>query len=239
MILTKTKIRLILLLMAFSFAVSCSMADDDADSLREANSNDNVEVLAANCIVLPGDLDPTSGLDSLDSDTLRVFPDDISIHKMLMQCLVSSQSMVKIITSSIDAAVFGSGMSAWMDYYTSYLGVYSSENDSRSKQWNVEENVVYDGTFWDYYLSILDLPGGAAADFSGEKAIEVYYNMGMRKGVMIFSPTNFDAVKFPARIFGADIKGKFYFENDGEKTVNELFLTNIGVNNNVKFIRNV
>ena len=218
---------------------SCSSMDDD-DSVPLDNKNGSFEeMLSKNLIVLPGDKDPMTGLDSLNRDTLKIFPDDVLFHKMLMQCMVSSQSMVRIIASSIDATVLGNGSAAWLDYYSSYLGVYSSVNDSRSKQWNLEQYVLYGGTTWDYHLSILDLPEGVATDNRGTNAVEVFYDTDFNRGIMIFSPTDFDAVGFPKKVFGPDIMGILTFSNDGVTTTNELYLTNIGVNNSVNYIRNV
>ena len=217
---------------------SCSMDDDD-DAASPNKFGGFEAMLSKNLIVLPGDKDPMTGLDTLNRDTLKIFPDDVLFHKMLMQCMVSSQSMVHIIASSIDATVLGNGSAAWLDYYSSYLGVFSSVNDSRSKQWNLEQYVMCGGTVWDYHLSILDLPEGVATDNRGTNAVEVFYDTDFSRGIMIFSPTDFDAVGFPKKVFGPDIMGVLTFSNDGVTTTNELYLTNIGVNNSVNYIRNV
>ena len=219
---------------------SCSSMDD-ADAAPERDNSDKAikEVLARNCIRLPGGEDPSIGLDSLSSDTLKVFPDDIGYHKLLMQSLVSAQGMVTIIARSIDISVFGGSNNSWMNYYEPYLGVYSSFNDSRSKQWNLEKDITYEGRVWDYHLSILDLPEGVSSDNNAVRAVEVFYDSDFNHGVMTFSPTDFDAVRFPKKIFGPDIRGVLTFVNDGSTTTNELYLTNIGVNNNVKYIRNI
>lgn len=216
---------------------SCSM--DDGDDNATDNGFDKRELLAACSNMLPGPDDPAWGLDSLSNDTLKVFPDEAAFHKLVMQCLVSSQCMVKIITSSIDASVFGPGSNDWMDYYQPYLGVYSSVNDSRSKQWELERDALYDGVYWDYHLKIIDLPEGFGTNNSGDKAVDLYYDGDFKNGFMVFSPTDFDAVRFPVKIFGPEIMGKLFFSNDGNTYTNELYLTNIGVNNNVKYIRNV
>ncbi len=219
---------------------SCSMEGDSDDDRPYDNNGKSVsEVLASNCIYLPGGEDPSIGLDSLSSDTLKVFPDDVVFHKLLMQSLVSAQGMASIIARSIDISVFGGGNNSWMNYYEPYLGVYSSYNDSRSKQWNLESNIAYEGKTWDYHLSILDLPEGVTIDSKGMRAVEVFYDSEFSRGIMVFSPTDYDAVRFPKKIFGPDIMGFFAFVKDGGITTNELYLTNIGVNNNVKYIRNV
>ena len=225
---------------------SCSMADDgDMDSPMH-NGLDNmkgdngiIEVLASNCITLPGYGDPLVGLDSLSNDTLKIFPDDEVFHKLLMQSMLSAQGMVKIIARSIDASVNINSGNAWMTYTDPYLGVFTSVNDSRSKQWYLEKDVEYNDVQWDFHLSILDLPEGVATDNNGERAVEVFYNGDLKNGVMIFSPTDFDAVRFPTKIFGPDIKGVLIYSNDGNVVTNELYLTNIGIGNNVKYIRNV
>ena len=218
---------------------ACSSMDDEDSSPTFNDDNAIKELLARNCIVLPGNSDPSNGLDTLSNDTLKIFPDDAAFHKLLMQCLVSSQGMVQIITRSIDASVFTSGGNSWMSYYEPYLGVYSSFNDSRSKQWNLEQDVFYEGKIWNYHLSILDLPEGVPIDNKGERAVEVFYDYDFKHGIMTFSPTDFDAVRFPKKIFGPDIKGTLTFISESGITANELYLTNIGVNNNVKYIRNV
>lgn len=219
---------------------SCSMeGDSDEDRPYDNNGKSVSEVLASNCIYLPGGEDPSIGLDSLSSDTLKVFPDDVVFHKLLMQSLVSAQGMASIIARSIDMSVFGGTNNSWMNYYMPYLGVYSSYNDSRSKQWDLEKDVTYEGRVWDYHLSILDLPEGVSADNRAERAVEVFYDSDFDRGAMTFSPTDFDAVRFPKKIFGPDIRGVLTFENDGATTTNELYLTNIGVSNNVKYIRNI
>lgn len=222
-----------------SLSACSSMDDEDSSATITDDNNAITELLARNCIVLPGNSDPSNGLDTLSNDTLKIFPDDAAFHKLLMQCLVSSQGMVQIITRSIDASVFTNGGNSWMSYYEPYLGVYSSFNDSRSKQWNLEQDVFYEGKTWNYHLSILDLPEGVSIDNKGERAVEVYYDYDFKHGIMTFSPTDFDAVRFPKKIFGPDIMGTLTFIRESGITANELFLTNIGVNNNVKYIRNV
>jgi len=248
MTLTNTKIVFILLLTTSILATqSCNMVDEDINAMSpdsnhmdyKGGDNSITEVLAANCITLPGYGDPSSGLDSLSNDTLKNFPDDEVFHKLLMQSMLSSQGMVKIIARSIDASINVNSGNGWMTYYDPYLGVFTSANDSRPKQWNLEKDVEYNDVQWDYHLIILDLPEGVATDNNGERAVEVFYNSDFKRGVIIFSPTDFDAVRFPSKIFGADIKGIFTFSNDGNATTNELYLTNIGVGNNVKYIRNV
>ena len=218
---------------------SCSMeGDSDDDSLYDNNGKSVSEVLAGNCIYLPGGEDPSIGLDSLSSDTLKIFPDDAMFHKLLMQGLVSAQGMATIIARSIDISVSVSG-NGWMNYYEPYLGVYSSFNDSRSKQWYLEDNVAYLDKVWEYHLSIIDLPEGVIVDNKVERAVEVFYDGDFNSGIMIFSPTDFDIVRFPKKIFGPDIKGVLTFSKNGGVSTNELYLTNIGVNNNVKYIRNI
>ena len=222
---------------------SCAAMDDEdmgaPDNKFGDGSNAVKEVLASNCIALPGGSDPSVGLDTLSNDTLKTFPDEAIFHKLLMQSIVSSQGMAKVITRSIDGSVDGPGSNYWMDYYSPYLGVYSSYNDSRSKQWNLEQDAAYESSMWDYHLCILDLPEGVAPDNSGVRAVEAFYNSDFNKGVVTFSPTDFDAVRFPKKIFGPDIMGMLSFVFDGGVTTNELYLTNIGVNNNVMYIRNV
>ena len=239
MTLTNTKIVFILLLTTSLSLSACSSMDDEDSSPAINDDKALTELLAGNCIVLPGNSDPSNGLDTLSNDTLKIFPDDAAFHKLLMQCLLSSQGMVQIITRSIDASVFTNGGNSWMSYYEPYLGVYSSFNDSRSKQWNLEQDVFYEGKTWNYHLSILDLPEGVSIDKKGERAVEVFYDSDFRHGMMTFSPTDFDAVRFPKKIFGPDIRGTFTFIRESGITANELYLTNIGVNNNVKYIRNV
>ena len=240
MTLTKTKILFILLLTISLLTVqSCSMDDDDESAPMDSNKLGDMNVLSSKFIVLPGNNDPMTGLDSLNSDTLKIFPHDIVFHKMLMQCMVSSLSMVHNIASSIDETVLGKGTATWMDYYSSYLGVYSSLNDSRSKQWDLEQDVLFDGRTWAYHLTILDLPEGVTPENKEEHAVEIFYDADFSRGVMFFSPTDFDAVGFPKKIFGPDIKGMVTFSKDDSNIINELYLTNIGINNNVKYIRNV
>lgn len=245
MTLTKTKILFILLLTTVISVVSgCSMDDDDdigsmdLPGIYDSNNNFS-EILAANCIELIGVSDPASVIDSLSVDTLKVFPDDASFHNLLMQSLLASQVVVKNITRSIDASVQGRDGSKWMNYTEPYLGVYSSANDSRSKQWDLETDVIYEGVQWDYHLSILDLPEGVASSNNGERAVEIFYDSKFRNGVIIFSPPDFDAVRYPTKLFGPDIRGVFTFANDGNAITNTLYLTNIGINNNVKYIRNI
>ena len=155
---------------------------DDASNYMDG-SKEMPEILAKNCIHLPGDGDPAVGLDTLSNDTLKIFPNDIAFHKLLMQSLASSQGMVTIIARSID---FGQGGNYWMNYYEPYLGVYSSNNDSRSKQWDLESNIEYEGKTWDFHLSILDLPEGVTVDNKGVRAVEVFYDVDFNRGLMVF-----------------------------------------------------
>lgn len=220
--------------------LACSSMDDDLDAAAPNENSSNMrEQLASNCNVLPGGNDPSVGLDTLSNDTLKIFPNDTIFHKLLMQCIASSQGMAKIVTRSIDGTVSGQGTNYWMSYYAPYLGVYSSANDSRSKQWNLEQDVTYNGRAWDFHLNILDLPEGVAPDNTEVRAVEAFYDYGFNNGIVTFSPTDFDAVRFPKKIFGPDIMGALTFAYDGSTTTNELYLTNIGSNNNVMYIRNV
>ena len=222
---------------------SCSSLDGDMEELgdyRDAKSNPvEGKWLSDNFIELPGGREPSVGLDSISNDTLKVFPNEAAYHTLLMRCIVSAQSMARIIAQSIDASVYGGNNTNWMNYFTPYLGVYSSVSDSRSKQWKLEEDVTYNGKWWKFHLSILDLPEGVVSDNGGENAVEMYYDVECKHGVMIFSPTDFDVVRFPVKIFGPDIVGVLTFDYDEGVVTNELYLTNIGVNNNVMYIRNV
>jgi hypothetical protein len=246
MTLKKTKLLFILLLTVMLSVLSCSIEDDE---IAEAVSDDN-SVHSKYCINLPGELNLTMGLDSLSQDTLKIFPLENNFHEIFMKGVMTAQGMVSTIVNELDATVSGKTGVSWMSYEEPYLGVYSSLSDSRFKQWNLEKTKVgsdiltEEGTeqLWDNVLSISDMPKGTSTSGDVEisdKALELYYKDNFSNGVMLFSPTDFDAVNFPVKIFGDEIMGKFVFDDNYNIINNKLFITGIGEKNNVKYIRNI
>ena len=61
----------------------------------------------------------------------------------------------------------------------------NSDDDNRDKHIVVEENVLYEGTNWDYFLTVTD------AD-SDEIAFQLFWNRSPRKGIAIMNPYQMD-----------------------------------------------
>lgn len=246
MALKNTKLLFILLLTVILCVVSCSLEDDEnAETISDDNS-----VHSRYCITLPGEINITMGLDSLSQDTLKIFPLEQNFHEIFMKGVMTAQGMVSTIVKELDATVSGKTGVTWMSYEEPYLGVYSSLSDSRFKQWNLEKKIPgsdYQGEYieekvWDNVLTICDMPKGTGTSGETEisdKALELYYTDKFSNGIMLFSPTDFDAVNFPVKIFGDEIMGKFVFDDNYNIINNKLYITGIGKKNNVKYIRNI
>ncbi|MBQ3657458.1 MAG: hypothetical protein II956_11525 [Bacteroidales bacterium] len=174
--------------------------------------------------------DPEINFNSLD--TARTFPNDTTFHKGVMNCIVNSYDMCFRIVNSI----FNPRLKkeSWMKFTEPYLGTYTSPLDSRIKQWEVVEKASYAGVDYQYCLKITDIPGSSVSkdkdktpekEQSSDNAVEFFYNENFQNGVVVFSPVNYDRVKYPEHIFSKDMKCLLKFSTTKESTVNELFIT--------------
>ncbi len=104
---------------------------------------------------------------------------------------------------------------------------YTSDDDSRVKNLVVASNVDYEGTNWNYQLTISDANAATQAD--GGKALQIFWNTGTIKGVAIVKPYNFDRKKninSPDALFRIDYSegGSSAYEKQMEVTISGLSL---------------
>ena len=67
---------------------------------------------------------------------------------------------------------------------------FEGDDDGRVKNLVVEEDVEFDGEFWEFQLTITDAESETNPD--GGKAIQVFWNTGTIKGVALLKPYNID-----------------------------------------------
>jgi hypothetical protein len=71
---------------------------------------------------------------------------------------------------------------------------FIGEDDNRTKNLVVSSQVSFDGTIWDYALTVTDADSEGNAD--GGKALQVFWNKSvLTKGVAIIKPYNCDRIK--------------------------------------------
>jgi hypothetical protein len=67
---------------------------------------------------------------------------------------------------------------------------YESDDDGRTKNLEVIENVTFDGGTWEFQLTITDADSEGSAD--GGKAIQIFWNRNPVDGIAILKPYNID-----------------------------------------------
>jgi hypothetical protein len=67
---------------------------------------------------------------------------------------------------------------------------YESDEDGRTKNLEVIENVTFDGETWEYQLTITDADSEGNSD--GGKAIQIFWNRNPIDGIAILKPYNID-----------------------------------------------
>lgn len=232
-------VKLFLILgMSATLLSACAM-EDDSDSVDSIAPTDASEDFVAPFLISFNGFDsPGSGNGFIQSqeDTISVYPNDVSFNNAIKNCLINSHSQSYRIVNSL----FNSKRSTWMDFFTPYFGTYTSQDDSRIKQWQVNAAQEYDGVNYDYALRIVDMPEGNGVDAKKSNAVEFFYNKDFTDGVLIYSPVNFDKVYYPESIFGHDILCKLSFTNSSSRITNELAITNLADNkSSVFYIHNV
>ena len=70
---------------------------------------------------------------------------------------------------------------------------YTSDDDGRVKNLVVTSNVDFDGTTWNYQLTITDANSENQPD--GGKALQLFWNTNVIKGIAIVKPFNCDRIK--------------------------------------------
>lgn len=158
------------------------------------------------------------------ADTASVFPNDTTFHDGIKDCITFSYGMAyKIINSLFNPKL---QKETWMNFYEPYLGTYTSPLDSRVKQWEVIAGGTYLNKDYDYCLKISDMPGGyAKKDAVMDNAVEFFYNKDFTEGAAVFSPVNYDKIKYPENIFGKDIMCLLSFSAEKDSVINELIIT--------------
>lgn len=249
----------ILTVFALFLTVSCAMEDDAEDDATTIEGNKKTEgyyngnytdfLVSSSSMLKPssseylysngGDngqlIEDTASFyfkpdfDFDSQDTAKVFPNDTTFHKGVMNCIINSFDMsFRIINSLFNPKL---KKEVWMKFDEPYLGTYTSPLDSRIKQWEVTEGGSYAGVDYQYCLKITDMPGGMSKDKAQEKepgkdnAVEFFYNENFQNGAVVFSPVNYDRVKYPENIYSKDMKCLVRFSSNKDSIVNEILIS--------------
>ncbi|MBR4264948.1 MAG: hypothetical protein IKQ46_02710 [Bacteroidales bacterium] len=229
----KLKLNLLVGLISYFTFVGCSMDDDAVEVGTNSGNQDPNATSKYEAGFLIGldhwgysSFSSQKGLNfSLgNADTLYLYPDDVVFNNEIKNFVVGAHDRVYELINSL----FISNSQNWMDLTLSYSGTYTSNLDSRIKQWAVDStDIKYDDVNYGYCLKIHDLPEGASSSGNSNLAMVFCYDKNFQKGVMVFSPVNYDKIDFPLNYYGSDLMARFYFHRDGKKLYNELYLTNV------------
>lgn len=202
---------------------SCS-ADDFDDSVNSGQGL-NIETFVFD--QAPLGIPNNYAQDSLSSDTLKWFPSCGEFYQRVLDYMGDCQHMVADLARSLMMMSYATDKYNWINFYQSYMGTYISPSDSRVKEWALDYDKELEGDLWPYHLLVTDLPDGNI-DGLRNKAVELYYSKDFEEGIMIFSPSHFNAVGYPANSIGHNTRGKLYFKNSHKHIDNVLYITNYG-----------
>ncbi|MCQ2252665.1 MAG: hypothetical protein MJZ61_04360 [Bacteroidales bacterium] len=218
----------ILIIFLLTVGVFSCAADDDAEATNNSTSvlpktDDIVIVQPWWNFSIPAPTDEISSCDSLEN-----FPSQEVFVNTSLDYIFGLQKLSADVVKGLRDIVAEKGKdNSWMNYYSPYLGVFVSSFDSRAKQWKLDTDVELDGTIWKYHLLISDLPEGSI-DGKNKKAMELYYDDDFKNGVMFFSPTHFNSVRYPDKLMGRDMTGKLVFSTSSDGVMeNTLYISKI------------
>ncbi len=170
----KVNLLLVLALLALVFFNSCKK-----DNAETENSKDNI---------LPGswgvgipdaisNVGETKNLSTTQSDTLN----GNAIYEHLRTFIAvgeGASAIVNAIITSISDNNINEPMSL----------TYTSDEDGRAKHLEVIENSAFDGSTWEFQLTISD--AGSQSNSDEGKALQVFWNQSPIKGIAILKPYN-------------------------------------------------
>ena len=216
--------------------VSCAMDDEDADLADQSDASGNgyysgeytsflIKFSYGNNYYFDNNISGNKNTpEGHNFDTIAIFPNDTLFHKTIMDCISKSQKMAYDVINSLFNPKLNND--TWRKFYEPYLGTYKSPLDSRIKQWEVLTEQSYLNTDYAYCLKISDMPTSLPnKDDVKENAVEFFYNENFDNGVIVFSPVNYDRVKYPENVYGKNLVCLFNFNSNKDSVVNELLLT--------------
>ncbi len=215
---------------------SCSM-DEANDDITPATPE-----LKQFVVSIPHFLEkPAFVNDTTTSDILSSFPSDTTIYMNVVDIISYVCSVNQYVYNSLVEINRSTDKTQnWISFSEPILGAYTSPGDSRHKQWQLDSDAVRDGEHWDFHLLISDFVENDAADL--RPALELFYNLDFTKGYMVFSPSDFDRIRFPEKSFGSNVKCEVEFTRSTDKVVNKCHLTGFTTkahSSNINYVGNI
>ncbi|MBP5504465.1 MAG: hypothetical protein J6Y24_16960 [Bacteroidales bacterium] len=179
--------------------------------------------------------------DTTTSDILSSFPSDTAIYTNVVDVISYVCSVNQYVYNSLVEINRSTDKTQnWISFSEPILGAYTSPGDSRHKQWQLDSNAVREGEHWDFHLLISDFVENEVADL--RPALELFYNVDFTKGYMVFSPSDFDRIRFPEKRFGSNVKCEIEFTRSTDKVVNKCHLSGFTTkahSSNINYVGNI
>ena len=215
---------------------SCSMDEESADVTPAT------PVIKQFVVSVPQFLEkPAFVNDTTTSDILSTFPTDTTIYMNVVDIISYIGSVNQYVYNSlVEINRSNDKTQNWISFTEPILGAYTSPGDSRHKQWQLDSNAVRDGVLWDYHLLISDFVENEDADL--RPALELFYNVDFTKGYMVFSPSDFDRIRFPEKRFGSNVKCEIEFIRGTDKVINKCHLSGLTYKahaSNINYVGNI
>lgn len=219
-----------------TFFASCSM-DEESDDITPSTPE-----LKQFVVSVPQFLEkPVFVNDTTTSDILSSFPTDTTIYMNVVDIISYVGSVNQYVYNSLVEINRSTDKTQnWISFSEPILGAYTSPGDSRHKQWQLDSNAVLNGERWDYHLLISDFVENEDNDL--RPALEFFYNLDFTKGYMVFSPSDFDRIRFPEKRFGTNVKCEIEFTRSTDKVVNKCHLSGLTYKShsaNINFVGNI
>ncbi len=219
-----------------TFFASCSM-DEESDDITPSAPE-----LKQFVVSIPQFLEkPAFVNDTTTSDILSSFPSDTAIYTNVVDIISYVCSVNQYVYNSlVEINRSNDKTQNWISFSEPILGAYTSPGDSRHKQWQLDSNAVLNGERWDYHLLISDFVENEDNDL--RPALEFFYNLDFTKGYMVFSPSDFDRIRFPEKRFGTNVKCEIEFTRSSDKVVNKCHLSGLTYKShsaNINFVGNI
>ena len=218
------------------FLPSCGMEEEDV------NPTPSTPELKQFVVSVPQFLEkPVFVNDTTTSDILSSFPTDTTIYMNVVDIISYVGSVNQYVYNSlVEINRSNDKTQNWISFSEPILGAYTSPGDSRHKQWQLDSNAVLNDERWDYHLLISDFVENEDNDL--RPALEFFYNLDFTKGYMVFSPSDFDRIRFPEKRFGTNVKCEIEFTRSTDKVVNKCHLSGLTYKShsaNINFVGNI
>lgn len=219
-----------------TFFASCSMDEESEDITPSAPELKQFVVSIPQFLKKPAFVNDTT-----TSDILSSFPSDTAIYTNVVDVISYVCSVNQYVYNSLEEINRSTDKTQnWISFSEPILGAYTSPGDSRHKQWQLDSNAVREGEHWDFHLLISDFVENEVADL--RPALELFYNVDFTKGYMVFSPSDFDRIRFPEKRFGSNVKCEIEFTRSSDKVVNKCHLSGLTYNahsSNINYVGNI